>query len=105
MSFVFLIAALTHQRHFALPYRRERIIDFVRSIVDKHLFRLIILINTVEHTHGVETTDEIKDECRCQNQDEDSPTECLADVFHISVVAEHDDRKGSGVVVIDERSA
>jgi hypothetical protein len=25
--------------------------------------------------------------------------------LHISIAAEHDDRKGSGVVVIDERSA
>ena len=39
------------------------------------------------------------------NQDEDSPPQRLANVFDISIAAEHDDRKGSGVVVIDERSA
>ena len=44
-EFCILIAALAHQRHFALPcIAVSGLLISCRSIIDEHLFRLIILV-------------------------------------------------------------
>ena len=56
---VFLSRVVAQQPHLTFTlYSRQRIVDLVRRIVDEHLLGLIVAVDAVEHTHGVETADE-----------------------------------------------
>ena len=59
---IFGARAVGHERHLTLAlYRRQRVVDLVRGVVDEHLLPLVVAVDTVDHADGVEPADEPED--------------------------------------------